>query len=215
MKRLANDHEVIRPINYESGVPIWLITDASNTAYGAWVWHGEIPETAGRASLHSRKFTNTQMNYGTTDKEALAIMDALVAFDHLLKGHEFRIFRDHQPFIYLRTDRRPTSQPPTWRKHLGKYTAKIVYKPGATNYLAHALFRLYRHDTGAAEYPQDSTEETQDLVATITDRISPHTLFPTSFFSDNMSHLEPLLTLGDHLECGSDYSMREGNVMTL
>jgi len=34
-KRLADDNEVIRPINYESGVPIGLITDASETGVGA------------------------------------------------------------------------------------------------------------------------------------------------------------------------------------
>jgi len=103
-KRLADDNEVIRPINHESGVPIWLITDASDTGVGAWVGQGETPETSRPASLQSRKFTNTQMNYGTTDKEALAIMDALIAFDHLLAGYEFTIVTDHQPLMYLRMD---------------------------------------------------------------------------------------------------------------
>ena len=72
-----------------------------------------------------------------------------------------------------------------WRTHLAKYMAKIVYKPGATNYLADALSRLYRHDTGPAEYAQDSTEETEDLKATNTHEKSPHTLFATS--AKNMS----------------------------
>jgi len=45
-KRLADDNEVIRPINHESGVPIWLIMDASDTGVGAWVGQGETPETA-------------------------------------------------------------------------------------------------------------------------------------------------------------------------
>jgi len=150
-KRLADDNEVIRPINYESGVPIWLITDASDTGVGAWVGQNKTPETARPASLHSRKFTNTQMNYGTTDKEALGIMDALVAFDQLLAGHEFTIVTNHQHLRYLRTDRRPTRKQMRWRTHLAKHMAKIVYKPGATNYLADALSRLYRHDTGPAE----------------------------------------------------------------
>jgi len=83
-KRLADDNEGIRTINHESGVPIWLITDASETGVEAWVGQRETPETARPGSLHSKKFTNTQMDYGTTDKEGLAIMDALVAFDHLL-----------------------------------------------------------------------------------------------------------------------------------
>jgi len=210
--RLADDDNVvIRPINHESGVPIWLITDASDTRVGAWVGQGETPETARPASLHSRKFTNTQMNYGTTDKEALAIMDAWVAFDHLLAGYEFTIVTDHQPLMYLRRDRRPSRKQMRWRTHLAKYMAKIVYKSGAINYLADALSHLYRHDTGPAECAQDPTEETEDLEATNTHKNSPHTLFAASFFSDTMSRFEPLRTLGDHSECGSDCSMREGN----
>jgi len=87
----------------------------------------------------------------------------------------------------------------------------IVYKPGATNYLAEALSCLYRHDTGPAEYVQDPTEETEDLEATYTHENSPHTLYATSFFSDTMSRFKHLSTLGDNFECGSDCSMREGN----
>jgi len=96
-KRLADDNKVIRSINHESGVPIWLITDGSDTGIAARVGQGETPETVRPASLYSRKFTNTQMNYGTTDKEALVIMDALVAFDHLLAGHEFTLLQIINP----------------------------------------------------------------------------------------------------------------------
>jgi len=138
-------------------------------------------------------------------------MDALVAFDHLLAGHKFTIVTDNQPLMYLRTDRRPTRKQMRWRTHLAKYMAKIVYKPGVTNYLADALSHLYRHDTGRAEYARDPTEQTEDLKATNTHENSPHTVFATSLFSDTISRFEPLHTLGDHAECGSDCSMREGN----
>ena len=211
IKTLADDKAVITPINHESGVPMVLITDALDTGVGAWVGQGETPETARPASLHSRKFTNTQMNYGTTDKEALAIMDILVAFDHLLAGHEFTIVTDAPPLMDVRTDRRPSRGQMKWRTHLAKYMAKIVCKRGATNYLADALSRLYRHDTGLAEYPQDPTEETEDLEATNTHENSPHTLFATGFLSDTMSRFESLRTLGDYSECGSDCSMRKRN----
>ena len=75
-------------INHESALPIWLVTDSSDTGVGAWVGQGETADTARPAALHSRKFSNAQMNYGTTDKEALAIIDALAAFHHLLAGKE-------------------------------------------------------------------------------------------------------------------------------
>jgi len=44
-----------------------------------------------------------------------------------------------------------------------------------------------------------------------TNENSPHILFATSFFSDIMSPFEPLRPVGDHSECGSDWTMREGN----
>jgi len=64
------------------------MTEASDTEVGAWVGQGETADTARPAALHSRKFSNTQMNYCTTDKEGLAIVDALTAVHHLQAGKE-------------------------------------------------------------------------------------------------------------------------------
>jgi len=83
------------------------------------------------------------MNYGTTDKVVLVIMDALVAFDHLLAGHEFTIVTDHKRMRFLRTDRKLARKQLRWHTHQGKYMPKIGYKPGAINYLADALFHLH------------------------------------------------------------------------
>ena len=54
------------------------------------------------------------MNYGTTDKEALAIIDTLAAFDHLLAGNEFMIVTGHQPLMYLKTSKTPTKKQLRW-----------------------------------------------------------------------------------------------------
>ena len=103
VKRAGAHNQVMEPIDHQSALPIWLITDASHTGVGAWVGQGETADTARPAALHSRKHSNAQMNYGTTDKEALAIIDALTSFNHLLAGNEFTIVIDHQPLRYLKT----------------------------------------------------------------------------------------------------------------
>ena len=90
VKRAAARNHVMKPINYESALPIWLITDASDTGVGALVGQGETGDTARPAALHSRKFSNAQMNYATTDKEGLAIINPLEAFHHLLAGKNSR-----------------------------------------------------------------------------------------------------------------------------
>ena len=82
-------------IDYQSVLPIWLITDASDTGFGAWVGQGETANTARPAARHSKKFSNAQMNYGTTDKEVLVIVDTLTVFHHLLAGNKCTIDTDY------------------------------------------------------------------------------------------------------------------------
>jgi len=74
------------------------------------------------------------MNYGTTDKEPLGIVDALTAFYHLLAGNEFTIVTDHQPLMYLKASRIPTKKHLRWRGYLGQFRTRIKYRPGQWNY---------------------------------------------------------------------------------
>jgi len=80
--------------------------------------------------LDSRKFSNALMNYGTTDKEALALVDPLTAFHHLLAGNKFTLGTNHQPLMYLRTSRTPTKKLLRWRGYIGQFRTKIIYRPG-------------------------------------------------------------------------------------
>src|SRR6195952_274098 len=159
VKRAAAHNEIMKPLDHQSSLPIWLITDASDTRIGAWVGQGETADTARPAALHSRKFTNAQMNYGTTAKEALAIIDALAAFHHLLTGNEFTIVTDHQPLMYLQTSKTPTKKQLRWRGFIGQFRTKIIYRPGQWNYLADALSRLYTEDKNYPHTVQDPTQE--------------------------------------------------------
>ena len=52
VKRAAAHNQVMKPIDHESALPIWLITDASDTGVGAWVGQGETADTARPAALH-------------------------------------------------------------------------------------------------------------------------------------------------------------------
>jgi len=102
IKKLIAEARMMKPVDYNSRVPIWLITDALLSGCGAWVGQGDTPETARPAALHSRKFTDTLHNYGTTDKEALVIIDTQSALNHIFKDIEFTIVTDHQPLTCLK-----------------------------------------------------------------------------------------------------------------
>ena len=148
-------------IDHESALSIWLITNASDTGrgVGAWVGQGETADTARPAALHSSKFSNAQMNYGTTDKAALVIIDALTSFHHLLDGNEFTIVTDHQPLMYFKTSRTMTKKQLRWRGFIGQFRMKIVYQPGQWNYLADALLQLYTEEKNYPYTAQDPTQE--------------------------------------------------------
>ena len=201
-KRAAAYNQVMKPINHESALPIWLITDACDTGVGAWVGQGETADTARPAALHSRKFSNAQMNYGTTDKEALAMIDALTSFHHLLAGNEFTIVTDHQPLMYLKTSRTPTKKQLRWRGFMGQFRTKIVYRPGQWNYLADALSRLYTEDKNYPHTAQDPTQQDSEYDN------SPLANFIESDPS-NMSRFYPLeVEYTNHCsDCNSDCSI--------
>jgi len=58
VKRAAAHNQIMKPIDYEPALLIRLISDASDTAVGAWVEQGETADTARLAALHSGKFSN-------------------------------------------------------------------------------------------------------------------------------------------------------------
>ena len=204
VKRRAAHNQVMKLIDHESALPIWLITDASDTGVGAWVGQGETADTARPAELHSRKFSNARMNYGTTDKEALAIIDALTAFHYLVAGNEFTIVTDHQPLMYLKTSRTPTKKQLRWRGFIVQFRTKIVYQSGQWNYLADALSRVYTEDKNYPHTAKDPTQEDSEHETT------PLTHYIESDFED-MSRFEPLK--GEYSnycsDCNSDCSIHQ------
>ena len=84
VKRAAEDHKVLRPIDYDNSDMIWLLTDASSTGTGAWIGQGPTRDAARPASFHSRKLTPAQSNYPTHQQETLAIVEAMESFAHQL-----------------------------------------------------------------------------------------------------------------------------------
>ena len=204
VKRAAANNLVMKPIDHETALPIWLITDASDTGVGAWVGQGETADTARPAALHSRKFSNAQMNYGTTDKETLVIIDALAVFHHLLAGNEFTIVTDHQPLMYLKTSRTPTKKQLRWRGFIGQFRTKAVYRPGQWNYLADVLSQLYTEDKTYPHTAKDPTQEDSENDTT------PLTQYIEPDFAD-MSRFEPLeVDYTQHCsDCNSDCSVHQ------
>jgi len=96
-KELIMCNQILQPINHESGKPIYLITDASQTGIAGWLGQEDDNGKIRPAEFHSRKLKNSQINYGTYQKELFAIYDSLQHFQNTLAGYIFTILTDHRP----------------------------------------------------------------------------------------------------------------------
>src|SRR5437588_11610826 len=127
------------------------------------------------------------MNYGTTDKRAVAIIESLGTVAHILLGQECSISTDHVPLSHLMKAKEPSRKQMRWKMEVGKYNTKIVYKPRATSYLADALYRIYEAQTN------EEPSETQSYE------------LPMAYFSQpflNMTSECP--QIGGHTVCGEN-----------
>jgi len=80
IKQMLSTDLAVRPLDYESADPIFLVTDASLIGTGAWVGQGPSVMEIRPAAFHSRKLNSEQLNYLTFNKELLAIVDTLEHF---------------------------------------------------------------------------------------------------------------------------------------
>jgi hypothetical protein len=92
-------------ISYAPEFRIFLCTDASDYAFGAYLYQ-EYTDTKGNRveqpiRFLSQSFRGAQLNWSVIEKEAYAIYIALQRFDELLGGVHFTIRTDHNNLIFL------------------------------------------------------------------------------------------------------------------
>jgi hypothetical protein len=200
-KQLLQQYIPLTPIDYgkvKSGeTKVFSITDASHVGTGAYICHGADMEgaRANIAALHSRRFNSAQENYNTTNKELLAIVDALQAFETKLLGIKFTIITDHKALVYLMTKPLATGRLARWIEHMQMFEFEILHTPGETNQLADALSRLYENED-IKEVPKEEFLEKhlkREDFASDDDFYHQTTLQPTRTCSS--LHVEPTTSL--------------------
>ena len=83
----------------------------------------------------SRSFTPAERNYDIHDRELLAIIHGLRAWQHLLLSspHVVTIFTDHKNLTYYRHAQRIAQRIARYLGELADYNFILVHKPGAQN----------------------------------------------------------------------------------
>ena len=100
-----------------------------------------------QAAMHSRKFTPAQFNYSTTDKELLAVIDALCTFGRLLLGTRFTIRTDHMALQTLMRQMTPNERQIRRLEAIKVFNFDIEHIEGKDDILADAVSRVYEMPT--------------------------------------------------------------------
>jgi hypothetical protein len=113
-----------------------IYADASQSQIGSVITQKNRP-----LAFFSRKLSDTQKRYNVTEKELLAIVEALKEFKGMLWGQSIVVYTDHKNLIQdalgMTSDRVYR-----WRLLLEEYGPEIIYIKGIHNTVADAISRL-------------------------------------------------------------------------
>src|SRR6266850_1240509 len=146
LKQLVAKAPIINPINYKTGISVWVVTDASAQGVGGYYGQGSDWQTCQPASFMSRKFTAAQMNYATWEHELLTVLEALLRWEDKLLGHKFTIVTDHKALTFFKDAPYMSSRQTRWWEYLSRFDYSMEYIQGTTNLVADSLSRYYHSD---------------------------------------------------------------------
>lgn len=155
--------------------PTEIETDASGQAVGGVLSQQDDDGTWRPCAYFSKKMTPAEANYPIFDKELLAIVRCLEAWDHELRSvGKFTVTTDHRNLQYFSTYRRLSERHMRWQEFLNRFTFEINYRPGKENGAADSLSRREQ------DMPANSSDE----------RLQARNicLLPRSLFQDTTEH---------------------------
>lgn len=138
LKSLIISHPIIKFREYDK--PFVVTTDARDYAIGAVLSQSRHP-----ICYVSRTLNDHEKNYGTTDKEFLAIIYSVAYFRPYLYGNKFKIVTDHIPIRYLNEKSKGkefSQRHQRWLLNLQEFNYEIGYLQGKENKVADYLSRL-------------------------------------------------------------------------
>ena len=117
-----------------------LQTDASNVGVGAVLSQGSEEDRP--IAYFSRKLLPRERNYSVVEKECLAVVLGIRAFETYLLGKPFVIQTDHRALQWLQRFKDKNARLTRWSLALQPYTFTVTHRKGCENANADALSRI-------------------------------------------------------------------------
>jgi RNase H-like domain found in reverse transcriptase/Integrase zinc binding domain len=142
IKDLVRKTPILRAVDVRVNEPIWVVSDASGYGVGALYGQGPDWRNCRPAGFMSKKFTSAQRSYRTFEHEALAIIEALMKWEHKSTIH----YRDGSETIKTTNRDGKSGQLIHWDKYLSRFKYEVMHVPGEQNKVADCLSRYYEND---------------------------------------------------------------------
>ena len=117
-------------------------TDASDQQIGCVLQQPDDEGELHPLGYWSRQLNAAEVNYSTTEKEALAIVWAVTHLRPYLERKSFILRTDHSSLQWLMSISGDNPRLVRWRLRLAEFSFQIQYKPGRVNQAADALSRM-------------------------------------------------------------------------
>ena len=160
MKRLIAKQVLLAYPDFNKKFTIY--TDASDFQLGAVIMQEGKP-----LAFYSRKLTQAQRNYTTSEKELLSIVETLKEFRNILLGYKLEIFTDHKNLTFEK-EQSDSQRLQRWRSLINEFDIELKYIKGEANIVADAISRLPVALHEPAPSPKDLENATCQLLG-ITD----------------------------------------------
>jgi hypothetical protein len=133
----------MEPLNIiDMSKPFSISVDASDYAAGGIFTQMEADRTEKPVAFASTKFTSSQRNWSTIEKEAYAAIWALNKFRHWIFGKPVVLYSDHNPITYLTEANPKSAKLMRWALALQEFEVQIRYRAGKNNLAADCVSRL-------------------------------------------------------------------------
>jgi len=126
-----------------------LQTDASHFGWGFVI--SQINADTGLehpVAIESGRFSPAQINYSTSEKEFLAIVESFIRYRHMLLQVFTSILTDHLNLTYWMTPRQLNPRQARWMEILSPFRFIIIYRPGKSADMPDALSRRSDYHPG-------------------------------------------------------------------
>ena len=146
LKVLLSQASVVQPPDWAKEFHVFV--DVSDIAIGSALMQLTEPRWYRPVYYASRKLSQAERNYSTTEREALGMIYSVTKFRHYLLGRKFSFHVDHSALLYLVSKVLLTGKLARWTLLLQEFEFEIFHRPGIQHAVADYLSRLDSGETG-------------------------------------------------------------------